>query len=422
MERLQGTLLDLMVEMSDLSAQKRTAVVRKVASQVLGLLALMHSEGVVHSDLKPENVLIRSYCSHSGDTASFLEPQVKVKVVDFANCFSVNDMKHRNPGNPNWIFQTLTYRAPEVFLGRGPLTCSLDLWSLGCILAELSLLRPLFSGQTEKAVWLEIEGLLKVLPSQPVKNTIPDHPIVRRSPAFFMLYDKLASVDIQLADFVDKLLRMDPKARLCPLACFQHRYLQRVFPFQRVLFRATEGSSLPYHHKQSFAIPEQNRKPAAPAAAQRTSQGLHQSKLDSTGTASLKSLSAEAFSFGKQPSSVLGGNKSLVDDRPGMREPLLVPEGSDGADQSFVKKERTGKRGQILEESPEPSTEVVEMTMTEPPPPPPTTTARKPGQESSSSSRKRGHSTQHTVQPQRVVVREKRQRRRNQTKEWWKAN
>mmetsp|Transcript_12899 Transcript_12899/g.36151 ORF Transcript_12899/g.36151 Transcript_12899/m.36151 type:complete len:394 (+) Transcript_12899:282-1463(+) len=227
MEKLQGTLIDLMVKLSGMRKRKRAGVVRKVAAQVLALLALMHSRGLVHSDLKPENILVESYF----DAEEAEEAAVKVKVVDFGNCFPVPDGKDK--GGCSGTIQTLPYRAPEVFQGREARS-SVDMWSLGCILAEVSLLSPLFPGDSEEAVYRKIENLLSLRPGRQAgaAGMMPEHHIAKRSTAFFQLYDNLAKTDVQLADFVDRLLKMDPETRLGAKFAFGHSFLQPLFSFR----------------------------------------------------------------------------------------------------------------------------------------------------------------------------------------------
>jgi serine/threonine protein kinase len=78
-------------------------------------LAQIHKIGVIHCDLKPENIMIKSY-----------QP-FEVKIVDFGNaCFPQDHM-----GN---YIQSRSYRAPEAIFGLQN-TYKIDIWSIGCILA-----------------------------------------------------------------------------------------------------------------------------------------------------------------------------------------------------------------------------------------------------------------------------------------------
>ncbi|XP_061662804.1 cyclin-dependent kinase 4-like [Syngnathoides biaculeatus] len=103
--------------------------VKSIMRQLMRGLDFLHVNMVVHRDIKPENILISS----SG----------LVKIADFgmARLYSFN-----NALTP--VVVTLWYRAPEVLLNTGYML-SVDVWSAGCIFAELFLLKPLFRGTSE---------------------------------------------------------------------------------------------------------------------------------------------------------------------------------------------------------------------------------------------------------------------------------
>ena len=98
---------------------------RVVAKQVLVALEFMHARGVIHCDVKPENIVLRR-----GDANA---RRRRVKVIDLgSSCFTTDHL--------STYVQSRSYRAPEVVLGA-PYDGKADLWSLGCVLAEL------FTGQ-----------------------------------------------------------------------------------------------------------------------------------------------------------------------------------------------------------------------------------------------------------------------------------
>ncbi|XP_020488315.2 cyclin-dependent kinase 6 isoform X1 [Labrus bergylta] len=103
--------------------------IKDVMQQLLQGLDYLHTNMVLHRDLKPENILVSS-CG-------------EVKIADFglARIYTFNIAL--TPG-----VVTLWYRAPEVLLNSVYMS-SVDMWSAGCIFAELFLLRPLFKGYTE---------------------------------------------------------------------------------------------------------------------------------------------------------------------------------------------------------------------------------------------------------------------------------
>jgi len=106
-------------------------LIRKFAKQVLNALSFLARSDVdiIHCDLKPENILLR-HPKKSG-----------VKVIDFGSSCRSNKRMYS-------YIQSRFYRSPEVMLGL-PYSVAIDMWSLGCILAEMHTGEPLFSGSDQ---------------------------------------------------------------------------------------------------------------------------------------------------------------------------------------------------------------------------------------------------------------------------------
>lgn len=106
------------------------ALIRRFAVQCLTALRFLRRLRIIHCDLKPENILLR----HPSKSA--------ITVIDFgSSCFE--DEKVYT------YIQSRFYRSPEVMLGL-PYSTAIDMWSLGCILAELYTGYPLFPGENEQ--------------------------------------------------------------------------------------------------------------------------------------------------------------------------------------------------------------------------------------------------------------------------------
>lgn len=106
-----------------------TGLVRVFAQQLLDSLKVLKDAKIIHCDLKPENILLRSLNSPI------------IKVIDFGSaCHELQTVYT--------YIQSRFYRSPEVLLGL-PYTSSIDMWSLGCIMAELFLGLPIFPGTSE---------------------------------------------------------------------------------------------------------------------------------------------------------------------------------------------------------------------------------------------------------------------------------
>uniref|UniRef100_A0A8W7NZL5 non-specific serine/threonine protein kinase n=1 Tax=Anopheles coluzzii TaxID=1518534 RepID=A0A8W7NZL5_ANOCL len=127
------------------------ATVRLILQQILTGLAFMHRHGFFHRDLKPENVL----CSG---------PET-VKIADFG---LAREIRSRPPYTD--YVSTRWYRAPEVLLHSTRYGSSIDLWAVGCIMAELYTFRPLFPGSSEVDQLFKICSVL----GTPDKSDWPD--------------------------------------------------------------------------------------------------------------------------------------------------------------------------------------------------------------------------------------------------------
>src|SRR4051794_33940256 len=106
-------------------------LIRRFTKQLLASLVLLHSHKVIHCDLKPENVLL-AHPMHS-----------EIKVIDFGSSCFENEKVYT-------YIQSRFYRSPEVILGTS-YGMPIDMWSLGCILAELYTGYPIFPGRTNKS-------------------------------------------------------------------------------------------------------------------------------------------------------------------------------------------------------------------------------------------------------------------------------
>ncbi|XP_071809087.1 homeodomain-interacting protein kinase 1-like [Asterias amurensis] len=106
--------------------------IRPVLQQVLVALLKLKTLGLIHADLKPENIML-------------LDPArqpYRVKVIDFGSA------SHVSKAVCSTYLQSRYYRAPEIILGL-PFCEAIDMWSLGCVVAELFLGWPLYPGASE---------------------------------------------------------------------------------------------------------------------------------------------------------------------------------------------------------------------------------------------------------------------------------
>lgn len=112
---------------------------------MLNALEFMHSLDIIHADLKPENILFSS-CT-----------DCTVKVIDFGSSCFITDYL-------GTYVQSRSYRAPEVVLGCG-YSHKIDIWSLGCILAELDSGHVLFQSENKADLIARMESVRGPVPS-----------------------------------------------------------------------------------------------------------------------------------------------------------------------------------------------------------------------------------------------------------------
>ena len=144
------------------------SLVRVFLRQLLGSLSVLRGANVIHCDLKPENILIKSL-----DTG-------EINLIDFGSACFQNRTVYQ-------YIQSRFYRSPEVVLGA-PYGMPIDMWSLGCVAAELFLGLPLFPGASEYNLLSRICETLGTPPAAMIAKASNSH-------KFFQRTDENAGID-----------------------------------------------------------------------------------------------------------------------------------------------------------------------------------------------------------------------------------
>ncbi|OQR98073.1 hypothetical protein ACHHYP_09183 [Achlya hypogyna] len=200
-------------------------LIKKIAVEILIALNFLKSQRIVHCDLKPENILLTKPKGHN------------IAIIDFgSSCFE-------NATFFTYI-QSRFYRAPEVVLGL-QYGHAIDMWSFGCIVAELFTGYPVFPGENEAEQLACIMEVMDVPPKAMIdgckrrKNFFDDsgEPLSivnsrgrKRRPKSRELRALLKCQDHRMVDFVGKCLTWDPQARLSPADALAHEWLADVKP------------------------------------------------------------------------------------------------------------------------------------------------------------------------------------------------
>ena len=200
--------------------------------QTLRALKAMHSANVLHRDLKPSNLLLNANCD--------------LKVCDFGLARSAASTED-NSGFMTEYVATRWYRAPEIMLTFKEYTKAIDVWSVGCILAEMLNGKPLFPGKDCKLVLIELQTILLIprsdhhqltlildvlgtptmedyygIKSRRAREYIRSLPFKKKIPMKAM-FPKTSDLAL---DLLEKLLAFNPVKRITVEEALRHPYLE----------------------------------------------------------------------------------------------------------------------------------------------------------------------------------------------------
>lgn len=175
-------------------------------------LNYLHAVGITHRDIKPQNMLINP------------ETQI-LKLCDFGSA------KKLVKGEPNISYIcSRYYRAPELIFGATDYTADIDTWSVGCVMAEMFLGKPIFPGESAVDQLVEIIKVLGTPTFEQVKIMNPDYKDFKFPNIKPFQWNKLFKnhVDVVAIDLISKVLVYTPKERLSPVECLMHPYFNEV--------------------------------------------------------------------------------------------------------------------------------------------------------------------------------------------------
>ncbi|NWW17635.1 MK15 kinase, partial [Falcunculus frontatus] len=192
---------------------------RYILYQLLKATKFIHSGNVIHRDQKPSNILLDAQCC--------------VKLCDFGLARSLCQLSEEQPTPALTEYvATRWYRAPEILLASRNYTKGVDMWSIGCILGEMLLGKPLFPGTSTMN---QIEQILRVIPApspedilalqSEYKASVINHMSSRQRVAFEEIFP--ASTPLPALDLLKKLLVFNPDKRLTAEEALRHPYVNR---------------------------------------------------------------------------------------------------------------------------------------------------------------------------------------------------
>ena len=182
--------------------------------QLLQGVAYCHSKKIVHRDLKPANLLINS------------EGAIKIADFGLARVFSTPIRPYTKE------VLTLWYRAPEILLGCLEYNTTVDIWSIGCIFAELYTKKPLFHGEHD------IDQLYKIfmIKGTPTPEVWPEIISLQHYKKSFPKWgcknfrDIIPNMSDSAIDLLKRLLAYDPNQRINAKQALNHvSFLKLIF-------------------------------------------------------------------------------------------------------------------------------------------------------------------------------------------------
>ncbi|KAI3400971.1 hypothetical protein diail_1179 [Diaporthe ilicicola] len=183
-------------------------LIKSFMYQLLKGIDFCHKNRVLHRDLKPQNLLINS------------KGQLKLGDFGLARAFGIPVNTFSNE------VVTLWYRAPDVLLGSRTYNTSIDIWSAGCIMAEMYTGRPLFPGTTNED---QITRIFRIM-GTPTERTWPG---ITQFPEYkpnFQMYATqdlrqiLPMIDVAGIDLLQKMLQLRPELRISAADALQHHW------------------------------------------------------------------------------------------------------------------------------------------------------------------------------------------------------
>ncbi|KAG7382307.1 Cell division control protein 2 [Phytophthora pseudosyringae] len=190
-------------------------ILKSFLYQLLRGIAYCHQHRVLHRDLKPQNLLINR------------EGELKLGDFGLARAFGIPVRSYTHE------VVTLWYRAPDVLMGSRKYSTPVDIWSVGCIFAEMANGGPLFAGTSEVD---QLDRIFRLLgtPTVEIYPAIVDLPEYRRDFPVYPTPESLAhlvpTLDADGVDLLEQMLQYDPAKRITAADAMVHPYFSDLSP------------------------------------------------------------------------------------------------------------------------------------------------------------------------------------------------
>ena len=211
--------------------------------QLFKALKYLHSADIVHRDLKPSNILLNSDCT--------------MKLADFGLARSVMCKEDGEPVIVSDYIATRWYRAPEILLGSQSYSKKVDMWSAGCILAEVLTEEVLFPGKSslnQMELVIEMFGWPKEsdLYSMDIAydNNVMDALSKKKNKS---IREYFQGIDPEAVDLIRKLLIYHPEKRISVEQVLEHPYFAQFHNHKREMI-SSRKIILPIDDSQKLSL------------------------------------------------------------------------------------------------------------------------------------------------------------------------
>jgi len=223
LEFLSDTLHRVLKHYNQINKSMEHYYIKLYQYQLLRGLAYAHGKGIVHVDIKPQNLLL------DGGTHT-------LKICDWGTA-----RRMALGGTAAAYACSRYYRAPELILGAISYTTAVDLWSAGCVLAEMMLMQPLFTGTDGINQLVEIVKVVGTPTVKDLQAMNPNYPLYEFRPHVSPLpWEKVLRgyAPREAVDLMEQTMRYNPAARLPPLHALMHRFFDTLRNDQRSAHRS----------------------------------------------------------------------------------------------------------------------------------------------------------------------------------------
>jgi glycogen synthase kinase 3 beta len=234
MEHVEETLYQVIRKNYKNKSNFPIILLKKYSYQMLKSLNYIHALGVCHRDIKPHNILVDPNSNN-------------LKLCDFGSAKKLIE----GDINISYICSRY-YRAPELIFGASNYSFSVDTWSVGCVMAELVLLEPLFPGENSTDQIVEIIKILGTPNKEKLKEMNPEYiqykfPVIKCFTWKQVFNNK--NITLDFIDLLSKILVYEPTKRLTPLEAMIHPFFDELREFnenENTDFKKSDEVSIPF--------------------------------------------------------------------------------------------------------------------------------------------------------------------------------